>query len=86
MQSEGQSESVGREQQDIPGLVMESPQQVISRLSQELDCSPTSLRLAEHLDRQDPLRHLRQEFLVPRVSDLPPGERIRLDQLSAIMS
>ncbi|XP_067229209.1 kynureninase [Chanodichthys erythropterus] len=58
---------------------MESPQQMITRVSQELDCSPTSLRLAEHLDRHDPLRHLRQEFLVPRVSDLPPADLTLVD-------
>ncbi|XP_048056776.1 kynureninase [Megalobrama amblycephala] len=58
---------------------MESPQQMITRVSQELDCSPTSLRLAEHLDRHDPLRHLRQEFLMPRVSDLPPADLTLVD-------
>uniref|UniRef100_A0A672KGV4 Kynureninase n=1 Tax=Sinocyclocheilus grahami TaxID=75366 RepID=A0A672KGV4_SINGR len=51
---------------------MESVQQTITRVSQELNCSPTSRRLAEHLDRHDELQKLRQEFLVPKISDLPP--------------
>jgi len=54
--------------------IMESPKQTIVRLSQELSCTPTSRRLAEHLDRLDPLRHLRLEFLMPTTADLPNGE------------
>ncbi len=55
-------------------LMMESVQQTITRVSQELGCSSTSLCVAEHLDRHDELRLLRQEFLIPKISDLPPCE------------
>ncbi|XP_016120457.1 kynureninase-like [Sinocyclocheilus grahami] len=58
---------------------MESVQQTITRVSQELNCSPTSRRLAEHLDRHDELQKLRQEFLVPKISDLPPSDLSLVD-------
>ncbi|XP_043086847.1 kynureninase [Puntigrus tetrazona] len=58
---------------------MESVQQTISRVSQELGCSPTSLSVAEHLDRHDELRLLRQEFLVPKISDLPLSDLSLVD-------
>uniref|UniRef100_A0A671KES8 Kynureninase n=1 Tax=Sinocyclocheilus anshuiensis TaxID=1608454 RepID=A0A671KES8_9TELE len=54
--------------------MMESVQQTITRVSQELSCSLTSRCVAEHLDRHDELRQLRQlrqEFLIPKISDLP---------------
>ncbi len=55
-------------------LMMESVEQTITRVSQELGCSSTSRCVAEHLDRHDELRLLRQEFLIPKISDLPPCE------------
>uniref|UniRef100_A0A8C1Z2C2 Kynureninase n=1 Tax=Cyprinus carpio TaxID=7962 RepID=A0A8C1Z2C2_CYPCA len=59
--------------------MMESVQQMITRVSQELNCSATSLRVAEHLDRHDELRLLRQEFLIPKISDLPPSDLSLVD-------
>uniref|UniRef100_A0A8C1V768 Kynureninase n=1 Tax=Cyprinus carpio TaxID=7962 RepID=A0A8C1V768_CYPCA len=56
-----------------------SVQQMITRVSQELNCSATSLRVAEHLDRHDELRLLRQEFLIPKISDLPPSDLSLVD-------
>uniref|UniRef100_A0A8C1L120 Kynureninase n=1 Tax=Cyprinus carpio TaxID=7962 RepID=A0A8C1L120_CYPCA len=56
-----------------------SVQQTITRVSQELNCSATSLRVAEHLDRHDELRLLRQEFLIPKISDLPPSDLSLVD-------
>lgn len=44
------------------------------RISQELGCSPTSRRVAEYLDQHDEIGHLRQEFLIPKISDLPSCE------------
>ncbi|XP_073688083.1 kynureninase-like [Garra rufa] len=58
---------------------MESVQKTIVRVSQELSCSPTSLRVAEHLDQCDELRHLRHEFLIPKISDLPPSDLSLVD-------
>ncbi|XP_059417012.1 kynureninase [Carassius carassius] len=59
--------------------MMESVQQMITRVSQELNCSPTSLRVAEHLDQHDELRLLRQEFLIPKISDLPLSDLSLVD-------
>uniref|UniRef100_A0A8C2IPN4 Kynureninase n=1 Tax=Cyprinus carpio TaxID=7962 RepID=A0A8C2IPN4_CYPCA len=56
-----------------------SEAQTITRVSQELNCSATSLRVAEHLDRHDELRLLRQEFLIPKISDLPPSDLSLVD-------
>ncbi|KAL1273433.1 hypothetical protein QQF64_029295 [Cirrhinus molitorella] len=58
---------------------MESVHETIVRVSQELKCSPTSRRVAEHLDQLDELRHLRQEFLMPKISDLPPSDLSLVD-------
>lgn len=49
-----------------------SPQDVIERVSRQLGCSTTSRDVAEYFDQHDELRDLRQEFLVPKVADLPP--------------
>lgn len=48
-----------------------SPQEVIERVSEKLGCSTTSRDVAEYFDQHDKLRDLRQEFLVPKVADLP---------------
>uniref|UniRef100_A0A668AMI0 Kynureninase n=1 Tax=Myripristis murdjan TaxID=586833 RepID=A0A668AMI0_9TELE len=37
-----------------------------------LGCAPTSRDVAAYLDQHDELRHMRDEFLVPKISDLPP--------------
>ncbi|KAI2663180.1 Kynureninase [Labeo rohita] len=58
---------------------MESAQQTVARVSQELKCSPTSRRVAEHLDKQDELRHLRQEFLIPKISELSTSDLSLVD-------
>ncbi|RXN32503.1 kynureninase [Labeo rohita] len=59
--------------------MMESAQQTVARVSQELKCSPTSRRVAEHLDKQDELRHLRQEFLIPKISELSTSDLSLVD-------
>lgn len=59
--------------------MMESVEQTITRVSQELGCSSTSRCVAEHLDRHDELRLLRQEFLIPKISDLPPSDLSLVD-------
>uniref|UniRef100_A0A668AMH3 Kynureninase n=1 Tax=Myripristis murdjan TaxID=586833 RepID=A0A668AMH3_9TELE len=38
-----------------------------------LGCAPTSRDVAAYLDQHDELRHMRDEFLVPKISDLPPS-------------
>ncbi|KAI7807340.1 kynureninase isoform X1 [Triplophysa rosa] len=58
---------------------MESPQETVMRISQELGCSPTSRRAAEYLDQHDEIGHLRQEFLIPKISDLPSSELSLVD-------
>uniref|UniRef100_A0AAR2L5U9 Kynureninase n=1 Tax=Pygocentrus nattereri TaxID=42514 RepID=A0AAR2L5U9_PYGNA len=47
---------------------------VIEKVAEHLDCSPTSREVAEYFDQHDKLRHLRQEFLFPKVAELPPSD------------
>ncbi|KAF7711169.1 kynureninase isoform X1 [Silurus meridionalis] len=56
-----------------------SPQEVIERVSSQLGCSSTSWDVAEYFDQHDKLRDLRQEFLVPKVADLPQSDLTLLD-------
>ncbi|KAK1798851.1 hypothetical protein P4O66_007134 [Electrophorus voltai] len=51
-----------------------SPREMIETVSEQLGCSATSQEVAAHLDLHDDLQHLRQEFLVPTVADLPPSK------------
>uniref|UniRef100_A0A8C9RCV1 Kynureninase n=1 Tax=Scleropages formosus TaxID=113540 RepID=A0A8C9RCV1_SCLFO len=44
---------------------------VLVQMASELGCSPTSMELASHLDHNDELQHLREQFLIPKVTDLP---------------
>lgn len=46
----------------------------VKRVSALLDCSPTSEKVADYFDKHDKLRHLRENFLVPKIADLPPSE------------
>uniref|UniRef100_A0AAR2K0A4 Kynureninase n=1 Tax=Pygocentrus nattereri TaxID=42514 RepID=A0AAR2K0A4_PYGNA len=55
-------------------LAVGSPQDVIEKVAEHLDCSPTSREVAEYFDQHDKLRHLRQEFLFPKVAELPPSD------------
>lgn len=52
--------------------------ETLRRVSAELGCSPTSADVAAYLDKHDKLRHLREQFLVPKIADLPPCEWIVL--------
>ncbi|XP_064182730.1 kynureninase [Anguilla rostrata] len=52
----------------------DSPHEVLQRVAAELGCTPTSRNVALYLDKRDPLQHLRTQFLVPRVGDLPPTD------------
>ncbi|KAJ8351574.1 hypothetical protein SKAU_G00230500 [Synaphobranchus kaupii] len=51
----------------------------LERVSSELGCAPTSQDVAVYLDKRDPLQHLRKQFLVPRVGDLPPTDLSLVD-------
>ncbi|XP_036946975.1 kynureninase [Acanthopagrus latus] len=53
--------------------------ETLRRVSAELGCSPTSADVAAYLDKHDKLRHLRDEFLVPRIADLPPSDPLLVD-------
>ncbi|CAL8289979.1 unnamed protein product [Lota lota] len=59
--------------------VASSPRAVLERLSEKLGCRPTSKELAAELDQQDELKHLRQQFLLPKVADLPPSDLSLVD-------
>lgn len=51
-----------------------SPRETLERVSASLGCSPTSAEVAAYLDKHDTLQHLRGEFLVPKIAELPPCE------------
>ncbi|XP_037617954.1 kynureninase isoform X2 [Sebastes umbrosus] len=51
----------------------------LERVSALLGCSPNSAEVAAYLDKHDTLRHLREEFLMPTISDLPPSDLSLVD-------
>ncbi|CAN9498086.1 unnamed protein product [Ophioblennius macclurei] len=55
-------------------LIGLSPGEVVEQVSVLLDCSLTSAAVAGYLDELDELKHLRKEFLVPKIADLPPSD------------
>ncbi|KAG7463844.1 hypothetical protein MATL_G00180980 [Megalops atlanticus] len=63
----------------MDGFTDASPQEVLERVSVELGCSPISQEVAAYLDKHDQLQHLRKQFLVPKVSDLPPTDLSLVD-------
>ncbi|CAL1598519.1 unnamed protein product [Knipowitschia caucasica] len=56
-----------------------TPSQTVESVGRLLGCSPTSAKVAEYLDQQDPLRPLRGEFLLPKVSELPTYDSVEVD-------
>lgn len=60
-------------------FVNSSPREVLEGVSASLGCSPTSSDLARYLDQHDELRHLRDQFLVPKIADLPPSDLSLVD-------
>ncbi|KAI4901353.1 hypothetical protein NFI96_031646, partial [Prochilodus magdalenae] len=60
-------------------LAVGSPQEVIERVAKKLGCSATSQEVAKYFDEHDELRHLRQEFLFPKIAELPPSDLSLVD-------
>ncbi|XP_008298563.1 kynureninase [Stegastes partitus] len=56
-----------------------SPREVVQRVSASLGCSLTSAQVAAYFDEGDELRHLRDNFLVPKIADLPPSDLSLVD-------
>ncbi|KAM7375466.1 hypothetical protein PAMA_014534 [Pampus argenteus] len=56
-----------------------NPRETLERVSASLGCSPSSAEVAADLDKHDHLRHLRQQFLVPKIADLPPSDLSLVD-------
>ncbi|XP_071243357.1 kynureninase-like [Salvelinus alpinus] len=56
-----------------------SPRKVLERVSALLGCSQTSNEVATYLDNHDELKHLREQFLLPKVSELPPSDLTLVD-------
>ncbi|XP_023151419.2 kynureninase [Amphiprion ocellaris] len=56
-----------------------NPREVVQRVSSSLGCSPTSAQVAAYFDKHDKLRHLRDQFLVPKIADLPPSDLSLVD-------
>jgi len=55
-------------------LLDSSAGRTVERVSAVLGCSTTSAQVAAYLDERDSLRHLREEFLVPTMQQLPHCE------------
>lgn len=51
-----------------------SVEEVVRRVASSLGCGLTSVSVAQFLDQQDELKHLRDEFLLPKIRELPPCE------------
>ncbi|XP_028662344.1 kynureninase [Erpetoichthys calabaricus] len=51
-----------------------SPVTIFKQLSSELGCRITDEKFAQYLDEQDELKHLRDNFLIPKVKDLPTAD------------
>ncbi|KAA8579662.1 hypothetical protein FQN60_006755, partial [Etheostoma spectabile] len=60
-------------------LVGSTARETLERVSASLGCDPTDAEVAAHLDQHDPLRHLRDQFLVPKMKDLPPSDLSLVD-------
>ncbi|XP_047433128.1 kynureninase [Mugil cephalus] len=56
-----------------------SPREAVERVSASLGCSPTSAEVAAYFDKHDKLKHLREEFLLPKIADLPPSDLSLVD-------
>uniref|UniRef100_A0A8C4EIE2 Kynureninase n=1 Tax=Dicentrarchus labrax TaxID=13489 RepID=A0A8C4EIE2_DICLA len=56
-----------------------TPSDTLKRVATLLGCSPTSAGVAAYLDKHDKLSHLREQFLVPKISDLPPSDLSLVD-------
>ncbi|XP_060888669.1 kynureninase [Labrus mixtus] len=50
-----------------------TPTETLQRVSASLGCSATSAEVAVFLDKHDDLKHLRECFHFPKISDLPPS-------------
>lgn len=48
--------------------------EALQRISAQLGCSPAAGDVAAFLDKHDQLRPLRDNFLLPKIQDLPPCE------------
>ncbi|XP_068575501.1 kynureninase [Cebidichthys violaceus] len=60
-------------------FVGSTPRETLERISASLGCSPASADVAAYLDGADSLRRLREEFLVPRIADLPHSDLSLVD-------
>ncbi|GAA6224221.1 kynureninase [Lates japonicus] len=56
-----------------------TPRETVERVSASLGCSPTSVKVASYLDQRDTLRHLRENFLVPKIAELPLSDPSLVD-------
>ena len=50
------------------------PREAVERVSATLGCSPTSAQVAAYFDKHDKLSELRENFLFPKIAELPPSE------------
>lgn len=45
--------------------------ETLQSIAAQLGCCPTAAEVATFLDEHDQLRHLRENFLLPKIQDLP---------------
>ncbi|XP_051869150.1 kynureninase isoform X5 [Pristis pectinata] len=55
----------------MDGCAGSSPQQILEHTASILGCCITDKKLAIHLDQEDELQHLRDQFHIPKIKDLP---------------
>ncbi|CAJ1087686.1 kynureninase [Xyrichtys novacula] len=56
-----------------------TPAETFQRVSASLGCDPTSVKVATYLDEHDKLSHLREDFHLPKIADLPPSDLSLVD-------
>ena len=50
-----------------------TPQDILEKQAEKWQVSLTSKAFAHKLDETDPLKHMRDEFVIPKIGDLPNG-------------
>uniref|UniRef100_UPI00398F3323 kynureninase n=1 Tax=Pristiophorus japonicus TaxID=55135 RepID=UPI00398F3323 len=55
----------------MDGHAGKSPEQILERTATILGCNITDEKLAIHLDQEDELHHIRDQFHIPKMKDLP---------------
>ncbi|XP_040888265.1 kynureninase [Toxotes jaculatrix] len=63
----------------MDSFIGSTARETLERVAASLGCSPASAEVASYLDKHDKLRHLRENFLLPKIADLPPSDLSLVD-------